>query len=616
MILVGALLILALMFLLWFWLFGKQAEVEENLGGFGSADDRGVGVGGGTGSGNNTDVIIGGTTDTLPGSGGGNNVQTPLYVTPTDTTPGDFTDPNDNDDDYFPGGVSWLDGTNGGGGGGGGVSYNPTPINQINNVSIEGTAYFNNPNNQGPGGVGLGGALLGVAGGCIANFVAQKAVGFTVAAASGALTAFVSVQTNDMNSQAGQSADTLIGCIVRALARIAIQQITSQTVSWINSGFEGEPAFVQDFDKFFTDVADKAAGSVIQGGDLAFLCSPFQLQVRIAIAQSYARRTSGAAAQQSCTLTSVVGNVENFMNGNFSEGGWPGLISFTTVPTNNPFGAYAAAQVHLGNRVSSATAEAKLKLSPGGFLSQEECDEVLVEGFGGEVTTQKTNCHIVTPGTTIESELEAVFKSNLDSLQLAESIDQIISALVNSLITNVFQKGLSNLTSRDVGGQITPQDAQAAAEAQDILQKLQAVVQRAQQYGSAQQGSITDIQNAQSNLTTLQVCWDTNNSSPQANAAEAKVAALEVRIASYNNQITRANAALAQVQQIQTQALSASNLTQIRAISQALTQAESSGALITSAEVVSTQQNRATLQSEMAVLNQQTTLELNQCYAQ
>ena len=35
------------------------------------------------------------------------------------------------------------------------------------------------------------------------------------------------------------------------------------------------------------------------------------------------------------------------MNGNFSQGGWPGLLSFTTVPTNNPYGAFAYAQVGL-----------------------------------------------------------------------------------------------------------------------------------------------------------------------------------------------------------------------------------------------------------------------------
>ena len=76
------------MFLLWFWLFGKQGEVEENLGEFGTAGERGAQ---GTGSGTNgsTQTIIGGTTDTIPSGGGSGstNIQTPLYVTPTFDAP-------------------------------------------------------------------------------------------------------------------------------------------------------------------------------------------------------------------------------------------------------------------------------------------------------------------------------------------------------------------------------------------------------------------------------------------------------------------------------------------------------------------------------------------------
>ena len=598
-ILAGALLILALMFALWFWLFGKKADVEENLGGFGTADDRGAGAGTGTLDGN-TQTIIGGTTDTQPGGGGGNNVQTPLYVTPTYVPP-DINSPA-SQDDGFDDDVDWLDGS-----GGEGTAFNPTPINELNNVSVQGTAYFNNASGGGSDGLGLGGALLGVAGGCVANYLTQKAAATGGAFVTGLFAAIGSVSVNDKITQAGQTADNVIQCIVRALARIAIQQLTAQTVNWINSGFNGEPAFVQDFDKFFTDVADRAAGSVIQGGDLAFLCSPFQLQVRIAIAQSYARSRSSAAAQQACTLTDVVGNVENFMRGSFSDGGWPGLISFTTVPTNNPFGAYASAQVLLNNRIIAGTRDAERRISPGGFLSQEKC--VTDQNTGEEI------CEIVTPGSTIEASLSTALDADIEDLKVADSIDQIISALINSLITNVLQKGLANVSGNDLGGQISPQDAQAAAEAQDLLRLLQAAVQRAQQYASVQQGSIADIQNAQGNLATLQNCWASKNEDPQADDAGAQVQLLEGRVATYNNQITRANASLAQVEQIQTQAISASNLTGVRAAAAALNQAENSGALITSAEIVSAQQNRTTLQSEMASINQQTSAELNQCYA-
>ena len=608
LIVVGALIVLALMFVLWFWLFGKQAEVQENLGGFGAGEDRPPGTGVDPGDGG-TQTLIGGTADTQ-----GGNVQTPLYVSPAyippTTGPEDF-EPDDTDFDVP--GVSWLDGS-----GGGGVAFDPTPINQINNVNIEGTAYFTGtPGGGGSGGVGLGGSLLGVAGGCVAQYLTVKAGATLTTLANRGVNWLVSIFTGgvvgreevyDADTDANLQGQALIDCMVRSLAKIAIQQITAQTVNWINSGFNGEPAFVQDFGKFFTDVADRAAGDVIQGSDLSFLCSPFQLQVRIAIAQSYARRSSSAAAQ-SCTLTDVVGNVENFMSGTFSEGGWPGLISFTTVPTNNPFGAYASAQVVLNNRIAGDIELADRKISLGGFLAQEECTGPL------DLRTGKNGppCKIISHGSTIEAALDSVIEADLRGLELASSIDQILSALLNSLVTNIFQKGLANVSGRDVGG-LSAEDAQASTEAGVLLQALQAAVQRAQQYASVQQGSIQDIQNAQQNLTNLQNCWAGKNSSNAA-AAEAQIQTLEARVPGYNSNITRANTAIARVAQIQTQALSAADVTGVRAAATALTQAEGLGTLITGADVTLAQQNRTTLQSEMAAINQQTSLGLNQCYA-
>jgi len=174
LILVGAFVVLALMFALWFWLFGKQTTVEEQLGGFGAADNRGAGVGTGAGTGGNTQTLIGGTTDTN-GAGGTSNIQTPLYVSPPYTPP-DISSGSgySGGGSYTPPDVDWLDGSTSGGEG---VGFNPTPINAVNNIDIEGTAYFTGSVSAGsPGGVGLGGALLGVAGGCVAQYLTQKAV--------------------------------------------------------------------------------------------------------------------------------------------------------------------------------------------------------------------------------------------------------------------------------------------------------------------------------------------------------------------------------------------------------------------------------------------------------
>src|SRR3989344_3727196 len=93
------------------------------------------------------------------------------------------------------------------------------------------------------------------------------------------------------------------------IAKLALQQIQKETVNWINSGFDGSPAFVQDLGGFLENNADKLAGEFIYGSDLKALCSPFALNIKIALSVKYLRKDPPAR----CTLSGVVGNVENFL---------------------------------------------------------------------------------------------------------------------------------------------------------------------------------------------------------------------------------------------------------------------------------------------------------------
>ena len=57
-------------------------------------------------------------------------------------------------------------------------------------------------------------------------------------------------------------------CMARTVAKVAIQQMTVSIVNWINSGFNGKPSFVQNYQQFFNNVADQAAGEFIRGSSL------------------------------------------------------------------------------------------------------------------------------------------------------------------------------------------------------------------------------------------------------------------------------------------------------------------------------------------------------------
>jgi hypothetical protein len=424
-------------------------------------------------------------------------------------------------------------------------------------------------------------------------------------------------------------------CLINVIGKVALQQITISVVNWINSGFNGQPSFVNNFEQFFTNVADLSAGQFIKGSALSFLCSPFQLQIKIAIAKSYANRNA-----QSCSLTGIIKNVNNFMNGSFSQGGWPGFLSFTTTPTNNPYGAFAYAQLGLNNAQSQALSNAKSNISPTGFLNLQKLSGCTDPSYNGIATgfSAGTNAQaavaagknalpagckptVVTPGSVIADSLGAVNKSGVDQLGIGNSIDQIISALTTQLMTKILQNGLTSLSQ---GTTQTAADLAAQQQAANLLIDMQNHISIAQQIGSIQQGSISDIENAQSNLSNLVSCWNavassTNssaaNAAQQAANANSTLQSLDAQIEQYNGNITNLNAQIASLNNFESQISAASTQADVASANASYSAAVSAGSFSAQADVITAQQNRTTLQSQMAALNQSTAAGLQQCQA-
>ncbi len=623
--------ILALMFFLWFWLLRAPLPTDTTTGQLGEGGTRTPTTGTSPTAGNGQ-TPIGGTTNpgtnvqtpiTPPGAGGA--TRPPTQQRPTTGSSYSYVP-------YTPGGT-WLNGTyvttSTPSGTGSPQQFTPTPINQLIDVDINGTGYFPNTPN-GSAGTGIGNGLLGfgiAAVGCTVGLLNSGAAAGAGGAslATDAVTATVpavpvaditlrvqgSVQIAQQGSQ--NYKETFLDCIARTIARAAIDRITADIVDWINSGFEGKPAFVQNFRQYLNDVGNQAGGEFISGSKLAFLCSPFQLQVKIAVAKSFAQRNSSSGEDNACTLNDVTNNIRGFMEGTFSDGGWPAFIEFTTAEANNPFSAFMTVQAQIGNEIASAQAEAQLEIQLGnGFLSQRD-----------------ENGNIVTPGTTINAALERTVGQSLESLQLADNFDEIISALVSQLMTRTLYGGLANLSGQNgyANNFISAEDEQAKEAAEALLASLQGVVQQAQQYGVAKQGSISDIQNAQNLLQSLSNCWSVTASSSALSTAQqsqalmnmqsavAAKANLENRITALNLDITRANAAITKIEQFQTNALAATTKAQINTISAEFAAARNSGSLISATDVTNAQQDRTTLQAEMSSLNQTTNAQVTQCYA-
>ena len=215
--------------------------------------------------------------------------------------------------------------------------------------------------------------------------------------------------------------------IAITIARAALEQILQATTDWVRTGFEGNPAYATDPRQFFTNIADNIAGEFIAGSELGFLCSPFQLQIRLALQRYYTQRR-----QFQCTLTDVIGNIDAFYN-DFDQGGWYAWFAMTQNDVNNPYGAYLQGQIELDSRLAEALSIQDKQLSwNSGFLSWSEC--ISEDPDTGECYRRGP---VQTPGKVIEGQLQGVLGTGVRQLELADELDELVSALFVQLLRQV-----------------------------------------------------------------------------------------------------------------------------------------------------------------------------------
>lgn len=284
---------------------------------------------------------------------------------------------------------------------------------------------------------------------------ATSAAANTVTAASSATTATMSVLEKVKHY--------VLDPLAWFAAKKIVQNLTAQTVNWINSGFQGNPAYVQDPGQFFANIGDNVASKFINDAGLNSLCSPFKAQVRLALVKNYLQEGRN---DYSCKLSIIKDNYDDFIS-DFNNGGWDAWYEITQIPQNNPMGAFTAAQDQLAFQIGTEREKYSNQLQYGrGFLSYEKCptgkeytgpsDPNDPDGFQpGDCLVKKET---VTPGSVIETQLQNVLPSGIRQLELADSFNEIVGALINQMFTRVVGGGGNGggLTSASSGTVSSP----------------------------------------------------------------------------------------------------------------------------------------------------------------
>lgn len=274
-----------------------------------------------------------------------------------------------------------------------------------------------------------------------------------------------SVAAQEKLKQQEKTREECLNGIAYSLAKAQLAKMTQITVNWINSGFNGDALYIKDRNSYFQSLADGQLLRMV--GPLANiqnrLIYPFGRDTATTIINS---RKYGYEDRAQSTLQNSLrsgATTEDFAN-DFSVGGWDGWFSLTQNDQNNPIGFGIMTGQELAKRISQEKEDTQSELlENNGFLSQRQCVEYeknpgsssdlgQFTGYQGNRTSGASNprClrwETVTPGKLISDQASYALTSNIRQLELADSLNESLSAVFQALINQMISQGLSSLSS-------------------------------------------------------------------------------------------------------------------------------------------------------------------------
>lgn len=248
------------------------------------------------------------------------------------------------------------------------------------------------------------------------------------------------------------------------IAKTAIASMQRSLVNWINSGFDGSPAFASDLRQNLQGVGDAVIATVVS--DLAgrateglIVNSPYQDEIATAIRTGYYLSTGGSFhVRNPFTLGNYTPDPRSYLAGDFSQGGLSAWHATITNCQNNPYCAYQEAAREVDNRLAAAGGQRITELNWGdGFMSfRGNCKPFANAQEAVAALNNTDNCvgkPIRTPGTVIASQLNQALPKGMEGLVTADEIDEVIGALLQQLVNKVIgNDGLLGLSSPASGG--------------------------------------------------------------------------------------------------------------------------------------------------------------------
>ncbi len=291
--------------------------------------------------------------------------------------------------------------------------------------------------------------------------------------------------------------ETSLDTIAWKIGREMIASISKSTIKWINSGFNGSPAYVTDLQRTLLSVSDKVANDFFRELTVnKSIDSPFRNIIAASLRDQYYRSTGRNSYfnLNQYTLNQFSQNPAAFLGGDFSQGGLRAWHASTLNCQNNALCARQAAEAQLYTRTGQAQGGTLRELDWGrGFRSDRGPCTTNSASSGtqnsgtGSVTAGTASTHsgtqtgttggtnagtgtvtgqvslsnvdncvgqpIINPGANINAALERVTGNELDQLNIADEFNEVIAALMSQMLkTMLGSGGLAGLSKPSSGG--------------------------------------------------------------------------------------------------------------------------------------------------------------------
>ena len=257
-----------------------------------------------------------------------------------------------------------------------------------------------------------------------------------------ALTQLVANATESLNLK-----EMTLDGIAWNLGKEMINQLSADVLDWANSGFNGEPAFITNYEEYFTNIANRSFAEFVDPGVPRLMCAHVNLSVRTAVARNYGVVTGlnepGSAldpdtGERQCLFEiAVEGEIDSFVEGNFSDGSWDAWVEIVLSSEADPIKSYHNARAATYNRIRDAQRIGEIEaIASGGYRSQKVCTPVT-----DPLSKVKERCEIVLPGSTVEKTV-GFQVAEVPTLSLLE-VDEF-NELLSGFMTNLTSQALTS----------------------------------------------------------------------------------------------------------------------------------------------------------------------------